>query len=173
MLLRSSVVVPFFDTRALPALAERLLARGLDSPALMRLALMSTEPFDPRDAHEAADQASAELCGLRMSQDDAYNVLLNAVARAVLTTENEERAATDLAWQILMSIEFSLRAGKLAELGYLNDTWDAGWAGSNVEIAMKVRAILEDAREHGPLGEHVDIELLRSLMPFRKGPPQM
>lgn len=170
VLLRASVALPFFDTRALPVLAEHLLSHGLDSPGLLRLALMSTEPFDPRDAHEAAEQAAAELDSTKMSRDEAGDVLLSAIAGTVLGSGHEERAATDLAWQVLMSVGYSLRERRLCELGYLNDTWDAGWAGSNDEIAARVRAVLEEARESGPLGRDVDVDLLRSLIPFRQPP---
>lgn len=170
VLLRASVALPFFDTRGLPVLAEHLLSHGLDSPGLLRLALMSTEPFDPRDAHEAAEQAAAELDPTKMSRDEASDVLLSAIAGTVLASGHAERAATDLAWQVLMFVGFSVREGKLCELGYLNDTWNAGWAGPNDEIAARVRAILEEARESGPLGRDVDVDLLRSLMPFRQPP---
>ena len=170
VLLRASVALPFFDTRALPILAVHLLSHGLDSPGLLRLALMSTEPFDPRDAHEAAEQAAAELDSTKMSREEASAVLLSALVGTVLGGDHAERAATDLAWQVLMSVGFSPREGRLGELGYLNDTWDAGWAGPNDKIAARVRAILDEARESGPLGRDVDVDLLRSLMPLRQPP---
>src|SRR5689334_21984931 len=84
--LRAALGVRLIDARVLPALAEEVLGLGYETPALVRLASMGTEPFDPRDARAAGLLAVEEL-GIPQMESAVAAEVSGALLAAVLLAD--------------------------------------------------------------------------------------
>lgn len=137
------------DARILPNIAESLLARGLDCPAIVHLCVLGTEPFDPRDARDAADRAVSELEVPPISASDAARLTGAMIARACRDRRIDARKATKQVDHIVRTQGYRASQPLLAMYA-AEDAWDAGWAGTNDQIEAQVRGACTELLEAVP-----------------------
>jgi hypothetical protein len=102
LILSAAVKSRITDSRVFPRLAEALIGKGIESPATVELAVLGTEPFDPRDARELAGQMLSEL-GVSVPTDNvAADVIGGLTALALEWGWITPRTLTHLAAQLMV-----------------------------------------------------------------------
>jgi hypothetical protein len=149
MALRAALGVRLLDPRLLPALAEELLGLGYESPAIIGLASMGTEPFDPRDARATGLLAMQELGIPRMTREEATAVSASLLAELLFAGHITARELTALVAQLLIDADCHVDEDLMALYGN-NEAWDQDWAGPNARVDASVRAIAAHLRERFP-----------------------
>ena len=147
--LQAALGVRLIDARVLPALAEEVLGLGYETPALVRLASMGTEPFDPRDARATGLLVIEELSIPQMGSAVAAEVSGALLAALLLADRMTARELTELAEQLVIDSNYQAR-GDLMELMSLNNAWDQGWAGPDARVDASVRSIANRILERFP-----------------------
>ena len=141
--LAAAARLQFTDSRALPRLGEVLLGYGKESPSIVRLTLLGMEPFDPRDAREAAKAGAIELGVPEPSPADAANFVGAIIGTALICRRLDARAATRGAYRLVVAAGYDV-GRPLVTLYGLDDAWDAGWAGPNDQIERQTREAAQE-----------------------------
>jgi hypothetical protein len=168
-LFRAAVAFTLFDAQCLPAAAEELLGRGFVSEALVRLAILGDEPFDPRDARAIGDQAIRELGATSMAQAEAAECAAAVLALQLETGDITPRELTALAAQVVIQADYRT-GGDLQRLYADNDYWDEGWSPGNDVIEAEVRHIAAGFLDRFPSlrDPRVQLDSIMDAWPFRR-----
>jgi hypothetical protein len=168
--LQAALGVRLIDARVLPALAEEVLGLGYETPALVRLASMGTEPFDPRDARATGLLVVEELGIAQMEPAVAAEVSGALLAVLLLADRITAHELTELAEQLVIDSDYQAR-GDLMELMGMNNAWDQAWAGPNDRVEASVRSIAARMLERFPeIAESSELPRISSALHFAKHP---